>query len=638
MAKLFVVFRCLSKWRLMVLLIIGLVGVVLSAPSLPTNVYPECSDLLFTATGQLDIEAILYNCSNNIPGNTVLPSYYVNSTGGYSPTTVNIQLAFNNLISVDELQSQFTIDLYYRIKWVDPRWQLPTGFWDHLNVHAHLTEGLSILAYTQSQNPLMIYLPDVTFLQQVNSQVLVESLKILPGGLFFWSRHMVFVFSQCDMKYESYPRDIQTFTMAIQSYSSSSYLLELGFIGNQAVEFISMNTLGSTSNLAQNQLWRYLSSSSLLAEESKAGFDPKRTFSTAYINLVFERQSWGIIVRFIFPITLLLLLTGLTYWIMYENRVDTTITILVSASALYIVILQNIPNVGYLTDADKFVFWMFVSLIGVVASHQLYATMKVKVEIWPLRAVILRLIESVGRVGVPAVLFFYFQATIGLDLPNVAAADGIYATLVFAFFIKELFGVRNVVEKSIIQLFEKINREDITIKEISRLERIVLNLILFNKVSTSVANISHELAVNKKLVYESYKKKTVFLRHVNRVKTLGGGGGSSGISTRSGNSQDKPHMANIYKESSGRLRSNTSDGVELGEFGSTMTHRKPPQNPLHTNSSYGDDLLEERSTSGFTKSNATVILNTNTNTDLSNDDENRMVSISELQDSDDEEE
>lgn len=41
--------------------------------------------------------------------------------------------------------------------------------------------------------------------------------------------------------------------------------------------------------------------------------------------------------------------TGLTFWANVDSRIDTTMTILLSVSALYVVILSNIPLLGYLT-------------------------------------------------------------------------------------------------------------------------------------------------------------------------------------------------------------------------------------------------------------------------------------------------
>jgi hypothetical protein len=92
--------------------------------------------------------------------------------------------------------------------------------------------------------------------------------------------------------------------------------------------------------------------------------------STAIVNAAFAlfqvtvyREGNGVIVRLILPITLLLLLSALTFWISSDQRVNTTITLLLSISALYIVILGNIPMVGYLTNVDKFVFWVRIAII-----------------------------------------------------------------------------------------------------------------------------------------------------------------------------------------------------------------------------------------------------------------------------------
>ncbi len=67
--------------------------------------------------------------------------------------------------------------------------------------------------------------------------------------------------------------------------------------------------------------------------------------------------------RLILPITLLLVLAGLTFWAQFENRVDSTVTLLLAVSALYIVILGNIPMLGYLTDVDKYVFVVSICLV-----------------------------------------------------------------------------------------------------------------------------------------------------------------------------------------------------------------------------------------------------------------------------------
>lgn len=70
------------------------------------------------------------------------------------------------------------------------------------------------------------------------------------------------------------------------------------------------------------------------------------------------RRAYGVVIRLVLPMALLIFLGVITYWVLPENRLDVTLTILFAMSALYIVILQNIPLVGYLTDVDKYVFWV----------------------------------------------------------------------------------------------------------------------------------------------------------------------------------------------------------------------------------------------------------------------------------------
>ena len=68
-----------------------------------------------------------------------------------------------------------------------------------------------------------------------------------------------------------------------------------------------------------------------------------------------QRRSFGVVYRLALPVLLLLLLVGLTFWGDHAGRVDTTITILLATSALYIVIFSSTPMLGYLTVFDTYI-------------------------------------------------------------------------------------------------------------------------------------------------------------------------------------------------------------------------------------------------------------------------------------------
>lgn len=73
--------------------------------------YSTCSDLIFGRTGRIDIGAMLYNCSSNIEGVSLIPSFYEYDTG-YEPLNVSVGIVINNFISVDDVNSQVTMDFW----------------------------------------------------------------------------------------------------------------------------------------------------------------------------------------------------------------------------------------------------------------------------------------------------------------------------------------------------------------------------------------------------------------------------------------------------------------------------------------------------------------------------------------------
>lgn len=58
-------------------------------------------------------------CSTKIPSSQLPPSFYYfnNITKEYTPTLVEVQLVLNSLIIVDDIQSTYTIDYFWRILW-----------------------------------------------------------------------------------------------------------------------------------------------------------------------------------------------------------------------------------------------------------------------------------------------------------------------------------------------------------------------------------------------------------------------------------------------------------------------------------------------------------------------------------------
>lgn len=138
---------------------------------------------------------------------------------------------------------------------------------------------------------------------------------------------------------------------------------------------------------------------------------------------------------------------------------------------------------------------MFVLLVGVITLHQIYATLKRKEIRWPLRAIQLRLIETMGRVLVLPFTIIYFVSMI-LSAQNADMATGIYIIIAIisgSIFCSECFGIRSAIYHAINQLIAKVNHPELKVDQLSIWEVLIINYLRLGKLSTSKLLISQEL-------------------------------------------------------------------------------------------------------------------------------------------------
>ena len=134
-----------------------------------------------------------------------------------------------------------------------------------------------------------------------------------------------------------------------------------------------------------------------------------RITSKGQYSINIKRYSSGVLYRLGIPVAVLLVLVGLIFWSQYRSRIRDTMTILLSVSALYIVIFGNIPLVGYLTIFDSYMIGMYAFVALCVVLHQLTFRMTEKHEQWPMREIYTRVLDIFGRIFVlPVVVFTYY--------------------------------------------------------------------------------------------------------------------------------------------------------------------------------------------------------------------------------------
>ena len=98
-------------------------------------------------------------------------------------------------MDVSELEGTVTMDFYFRLYWTDERLNFPS-YWESVYYNTSnpwmVTEGVDITRLVRWEgNPLLMWLPDIHFVDGKSVSVLEETINIRPGGLVFWSRHTV---------------------------------------------------------------------------------------------------------------------------------------------------------------------------------------------------------------------------------------------------------------------------------------------------------------------------------------------------------------------------------------------------------------------------------------------------------------
>jgi hypothetical protein len=441
-----------------------------SALSYLNQGYPECASLAFCADGRVDLTTMLYNCTKNIPGSSVIPSFYPYENNTFHPVDVMIGIVINNLINVNDVTSQVTLDFWYRNIWEDPRIFLPPETWSYLNPET-LLEGLDITQYIYTDgNPLPIWFPDIVFYEGVDLNQLAQMVKLFPNGTIFWSRHYMVTLTEATMNLIKYPLDNQNYTMTFQSYAYDSNFLTISLFP-KAISF-NVDDQSGINYVDMNQLWtyNYFTAYSIIVP-SPVLLNPNRKYSTAYLNMRFQRQSLGVVYRLGLPIAMFLVLVGFSFWADINKRIDVTLQMLLVVSALYLVIGQIIPFVGYFTRMDLYITTAVLVLVMTTGIHFCTLLLERKVDKYPANGFIRDCMVFFFRmIWVPAallifILFFNVSQAGIIAAVSVTAAISVSNGFLNRKYLTQSFkiAVLNLREKE--RLINEANKSILTKKE-----------------------------------------------------------------------------------------------------------------------------------------------------------------------------
>lgn len=411
-------------------------------------------------------------CAENIPDAGMLPSYY-NNAYNYI-VTFSAALTLANLISVDEVQGTATISFSLGVSWTDNRFAMPE-FWDQIAP----TSIIDLTSVLQT-SPGIFFIPNLRFPDATDVSVTITDLTLSNSNMFVLKQAIVVTLVEPGFSFKSYPDDTQCIKINFYVYPYPATQVNMELFKEGVYEQLDINGVGTFS---RNPMWNYQHSTANV-------YNSEGSSSATSIwqgQIFMKRKGTGIVLRLLVPLFLLILLSGVTFWMSKEKRIDVTITILLSVSALYIVILNNIPLVGYLTDLDKFVFWMFLMLVLVAIVHQSQATLAEKQEDWPLRKLYMRMLEAAGRSFLipTVVVYFINQIPVNAETPEKQSWIWIAICTFILIAFRELFGVWKTWKLSLQGIVNKMNNPHTTMKDLSWVELFVVNAWKFKILSIS---------------------------------------------------------------------------------------------------------------------------------------------------------
>lgn len=223
---------------------------------------------------------------------------------------------------------------------------------------------------------------------------------------------------------------------------------------------------------------------------------------------------------------------------------------------------------------------MFFLLILVVALHQTYSTLIQKQEKWPLRSIVMRLIEYIGRVFLFPIIIMYYV----LRITSFPITFIIPMTLGVAFiWYRESFGLVKISQLAIKDLIAKANNPESKLIDFSKGEIFLLNYIMFKKISFQFQEISNHLSAQGSLDVKMSRDLSPALRDVDVITERESMSGMSGIQLL-GRPRQASRYLNHGRDSDDEDEDNTPvDGNRKGEKISKSRHGSEIiiTNPVH---------------------------------------------------------
>eukprot|EP00048_Salpingoeca_helianthica_P017914 m.239681 g.239681 ORF g.239681 m.239681 type:complete len:393 (-) comp22749_c0_seq1:56-1234(-) len=268
------------------------------------------------------------------------------------PVDVELQYRVNRLYGIDSVANMFSLDVFFRLRWKDPR----------LVYNASLAKEIRI-------SPDLIWKPDVFIFNSIAQKTLASFVAVFSDGTVYWPRQQLLNLT-CKLDLHDFPFDVNEFPVDARSFSYGFTELVLRPFNNTVM--LDPNPVPTYKSTLFSMVSTRFDSHDVLSLPAE---EPVRTL-TVYFTL--QRQSKSYILKYFCPLAFLVFLSTLSFFIDPKSppaRVASAVLLVLSALSFNLSVGNELPKLDYVTLIDWFVIASFLCCLSTIVEYSVVNNM-----------------------------------------------------------------------------------------------------------------------------------------------------------------------------------------------------------------------------------------------------------------------
>ncbi|XP_031550950.1 glycine receptor subunit alpha-4-like [Actinia tenebrosa] len=274
---------------------------------------------------------------------------------GVSPLEVRVDMFISNIWAIEEARMDFTIDMYLRQYWTDPRLRFyaPLANKEALTLNRQTIDEIWIPS-TYFFNAKKAYFHDVTTENYL--------LMIQPNGDVFYSVRLTITMA-CKLTLQQFPHDVQKCEMIVESY------------GYQATDVFyrwnSRNTTNDVVYIAEDLEMPQFKITNIELEE-RTNIYNIGPHSALAAKFTFHRRLGYYMIQTYIPSMLTVIISWFSFWISPDSppaRVGLGITTVLTMITISNSARAPLPKVSYTKAIDWFLLMCLVYVFGALMEY-----------------------------------------------------------------------------------------------------------------------------------------------------------------------------------------------------------------------------------------------------------------------------